>query len=344
MSSGHSADLGPADLADGELREATAEGLSLVVAWVEGRYVAFETWCSHEECPLSDGWLEGEAIRCACHGALFSLTDGAALEGPALDPIVVVGASVTADGRVVADISTSARVTPPPRCPSRSRAAQRVGDRRRGVEQLRRGSAAAASDRIAPQGPAHRGATRVTHRRPRGARGRTARARRVDRAAAASLLRVRRLVGARGRRARRSARLVLRREHGRLGGSGDRDRGSGDPLGRGVRRLPGRRGSLHERRHGVEHDRARGGARARSPRFPTQRARERVADDLLLGRGALLDRARGRAPRHRVEQRAIAPDRRRPASRPRGSRGGDQRGSRRRPDADRRRSRPPERR
>jgi nitrite reductase/ring-hydroxylating ferredoxin subunit len=99
-------DLGPADLADGELREATAEGLSLVVARTGGRYVAFETWCSHEECPLSDGWLDGDAIRCACHGALFSLSDGAALEGPALDPITVVGASVTADGRVVADIST----------------------------------------------------------------------------------------------------------------------------------------------------------------------------------------------------------------------------------------------
>lgn len=104
-SGGHSFDLGPADLADGELREATAGGLSLVVACVEGRYVAFETWCSHEECPLSDGWLEGEAIRCACHGALFSLTDGAALEGPALDPIIVFDVSITADGRVVADVS-----------------------------------------------------------------------------------------------------------------------------------------------------------------------------------------------------------------------------------------------
>lgn len=107
VSGGHSADLGPADLADGELREATADGLLLVVARVEGRYVAFETWCSHEECPLSDGWLEGEAIRCACHGALFSLTDGAVLEGPALDPISVVEASITADGRVVADISSA---------------------------------------------------------------------------------------------------------------------------------------------------------------------------------------------------------------------------------------------
>ncbi len=103
---GHGVHLGAADLADGELREASAEGLSLVVARTGDRYVVFETWCSHEECPLSDGWLEGEAIRCACHGALFSLTDGSAIEGPALVPISVVGASVTADGRVVADIST----------------------------------------------------------------------------------------------------------------------------------------------------------------------------------------------------------------------------------------------
>lgn len=103
---GGSVDLGPADLADGELREATAEGLSLVLARAGGRYVAFETWCTHEECPLGDGWLEDDAIRCACHGALFSLADGTVLEGPALDPITVVGASVTAGGRVAADIST----------------------------------------------------------------------------------------------------------------------------------------------------------------------------------------------------------------------------------------------
>lgn len=99
-------DLGLADLADGELREATAEGLSLVVARAGGRYVVFETWCSHEECPLADGWLEGNAVRCACHGALFSLADGAVLEGPALDPITIAAAVVSADGHVVADIST----------------------------------------------------------------------------------------------------------------------------------------------------------------------------------------------------------------------------------------------
>ncbi len=100
------ADLGPADLGDGELRETTVRGLDLVVARTGDRYVVFETWCAHEECPLSDGWLEGEAIRCACHGALFSLVDGAPLEGPTSDPIVVIAASTTASARVVADIST----------------------------------------------------------------------------------------------------------------------------------------------------------------------------------------------------------------------------------------------
>ena len=99
-------DLGPADLEDGELRDATEHGLALVVARSGDRYVTFETWCTHDECPLGDGWLEGEAIRCACHGSLFSLVNGAVLEGPAVDPIDIVAASVTAAGRVVADIST----------------------------------------------------------------------------------------------------------------------------------------------------------------------------------------------------------------------------------------------
>ncbi len=97
-------DLGPPDLADGELREAAVRGRALVVARAGERYVAFETWCTHEECPLSDGWLEGEAIRCACHGALFSLVDGTAIEGPTGDPITVYEASLTAEGRLVAEI------------------------------------------------------------------------------------------------------------------------------------------------------------------------------------------------------------------------------------------------
>jgi nitrite reductase/ring-hydroxylating ferredoxin subunit len=97
-------DLGPADLGDGDLRSAKAGDLELAVARVGDRYVAFEVWCTHEECPLTDGWLEGEAIRCACHGALFALANGALLEGPATEPIRDFAACATAGGRIEADV------------------------------------------------------------------------------------------------------------------------------------------------------------------------------------------------------------------------------------------------
>lgn len=97
-------DLGPADLGEGELRDAHAGGLDLAVARTAAGYVAFEAWCTHADCPLTDGWLEGEAVRCACHGALFSLPGGAAIEGPATEPIRVFPVRVTAAGRLEADI------------------------------------------------------------------------------------------------------------------------------------------------------------------------------------------------------------------------------------------------
>jgi nitrite reductase/ring-hydroxylating ferredoxin subunit len=96
-------DLGPADLDDGSLRDATAGDLQVCIAREGGRWFVFETWCTHEECPLSDGWLEDDAVRCACHGALFALADGQPLEGPAHEPIRVFPAREAA-GRIEADL------------------------------------------------------------------------------------------------------------------------------------------------------------------------------------------------------------------------------------------------
>jgi nitrite reductase/ring-hydroxylating ferredoxin subunit len=73
------------------------------LAHLEGRWVAFEPWCTHAECPLTDGWLEGRALRCSCHGALFDLETGVALQGPAEDPIQLYPTRV-ADGRLEGDL------------------------------------------------------------------------------------------------------------------------------------------------------------------------------------------------------------------------------------------------
>jgi nitrite reductase/ring-hydroxylating ferredoxin subunit len=79
-------DAGP-DVAEGDVREVHLNGIAIGIARVGGEVYAFEVWCTHADCPLTDGTLEGPAIRCACHGALFRLSDGVPIEGPATEPV-----------------------------------------------------------------------------------------------------------------------------------------------------------------------------------------------------------------------------------------------------------------
>jgi 3-phenylpropionate/trans-cinnamate dioxygenase ferredoxin subunit len=92
------------DAASAALPDETVVGLTLAgtmvaLARVDGAWHAVEAWCTHAECPLSDGWVEGAAIRCPCHGSLFDLTTGEALDGPAEEPVRVFPTRIAA-GRV----------------------------------------------------------------------------------------------------------------------------------------------------------------------------------------------------------------------------------------------------
>jgi 3-phenylpropionate/trans-cinnamate dioxygenase ferredoxin subunit len=83
---------------------AVREGASLVaLARAAGTWHAVDGWCTHAECPLTDGWLEGEAVRCACHASLFDLATGAPLEGPAETPVRVYATRVMGE-RVEVDL------------------------------------------------------------------------------------------------------------------------------------------------------------------------------------------------------------------------------------------------
>jgi nitrite reductase/ring-hydroxylating ferredoxin subunit len=80
--------LAEGDVASGALRAATASGRELAIARLaDGSLVAFDEWCTHEECPLSDGELEGERVVCTCHGSEFDVRTGAVLQGPATEPV-----------------------------------------------------------------------------------------------------------------------------------------------------------------------------------------------------------------------------------------------------------------
>jgi nitrite reductase/ring-hydroxylating ferredoxin subunit len=78
------------ELVPGGLRAAAGAGRELALARLaDGSLAAFDEWCTHEECPLSDGDLEGERVVCGCHGSEFDVRTGAVLQGPAEEPISV---------------------------------------------------------------------------------------------------------------------------------------------------------------------------------------------------------------------------------------------------------------
>ena len=64
--------------AEGQLREAEADGKSLCLARVHGKLSAVENTCPHRQGPLHEGWLEGNAVVCPWHAWAFDLETGLA--------------------------------------------------------------------------------------------------------------------------------------------------------------------------------------------------------------------------------------------------------------------------
>ena len=72
--------------------EVTAFGVGerqVAVANVEGDLHAFDDTCTHMQCSLAEGELDGTIIECPCHGSQFDVTTGEAVGGPAVDPVGV---------------------------------------------------------------------------------------------------------------------------------------------------------------------------------------------------------------------------------------------------------------
>ena len=73
-----------------ELGAVVVGGLELAAAELpDGSWVAFGNACTHEECPLSEGDLDGDRIVCYCHSSEFDLRTGKVLDGPADDPLTL---------------------------------------------------------------------------------------------------------------------------------------------------------------------------------------------------------------------------------------------------------------
>jgi 3-phenylpropionate/trans-cinnamate dioxygenase ferredoxin subunit len=62
---------------------------------------AVEDVCSHEEYPLSEGWVEDHTIECALHGSRFDLITGDPDSPPALRPVRIFPVKVDGDDVLV---------------------------------------------------------------------------------------------------------------------------------------------------------------------------------------------------------------------------------------------------
>jgi 3-phenylpropionate/trans-cinnamate dioxygenase ferredoxin component len=75
------------EVAEGELAAFDIGSMRVAVANVGGTLHAFGDTCTHLQCSLAEGHLEGTVVTCSCHGSRFDVTTGEVLRGPAQEPV-----------------------------------------------------------------------------------------------------------------------------------------------------------------------------------------------------------------------------------------------------------------
>ncbi|MBI2856382.1 MAG: non-heme iron oxygenase ferredoxin subunit [Chloroflexi bacterium] len=85
------------DLPPGETILVEVEGEPILLANVGGEFYAVTETCTHAECPLSEGSLEGNVLECPCHGSQFNVTTGEVIAAPAEEPLTKYPVRVEGD-------------------------------------------------------------------------------------------------------------------------------------------------------------------------------------------------------------------------------------------------------
>ena len=71
----------------GQVKAAAVQGKRLLICHTAQGFYAVDDTCTHDDGPLADGWLDGNAIECPRHGARFDVATGKVLCLPAAVPI-----------------------------------------------------------------------------------------------------------------------------------------------------------------------------------------------------------------------------------------------------------------
>jgi len=73
------------------------KGKTIAVFNLGGEFYAIDDTCSHEEGPLSEGFVEGDEVECPWHAARFNIKTGAHTCAPAYEDVAKYRVRVSGD-------------------------------------------------------------------------------------------------------------------------------------------------------------------------------------------------------------------------------------------------------
>ena len=73
------------------------EGRNIAVFNLGGEFYAIDDACTHEEGPISEGYVEGEEVECPWHAARFNIKTGKVLCDPAYEDAATYKVRVNGD-------------------------------------------------------------------------------------------------------------------------------------------------------------------------------------------------------------------------------------------------------
>ena len=83
----------------GQFKTAVVGGKPILICHTAAGFYAVDDTCTHDDGPLAEGWMDGNAIECPRHGARFDVTSGAVLCLPA--PVPIKSYPVKVDGDAI---------------------------------------------------------------------------------------------------------------------------------------------------------------------------------------------------------------------------------------------------
>jgi nitrite reductase/ring-hydroxylating ferredoxin subunit len=80
---------------------------AVFVTRANGRFYALSNICTHHGFLITPGTTDGATILCPVHDALFDLTTGACISGPAADPLPLYPVTVEGEDVLVGEAVAS---------------------------------------------------------------------------------------------------------------------------------------------------------------------------------------------------------------------------------------------